>query len=124
MGVKSEICSLDWLAENYAKHKGKLIEISETRRDFLMGDADTCETEETNNSIIARLNWKGGEGVPPTQAVLFINGCRTFITDVKAEDIKDFGFRAGLKNDKIVFLHDKLKKPKPDFKNKNNAKTW
>lgn len=123
-------CPLDWLSQYYKEFKGKLIEIDDTLLSFIISHSDECQVERVDDSFrIVKARWNPGktaEGVafPSTYIRVEIFGKynkgdglnRNFITEIDAEDIPDFGFKADPKDSQIVFLKANIQRESSDEK--------
>jgi len=117
--VVQSACPIDWLAEYYQNHKGKLIEIDDTFVDFIKNHADKVRIVEKKKENFARIhaNFKAGvasDGTPfpATKLTTVVHGNawigdnqnRNFITRIDTDDIPGFGFKAKLDTSQIVHL--------------------
>ena len=132
--VVQSACPIDWLAEYYQNHKGKLIEVDDTFVDFIKNHAEKVRIVEKKKENFARIhaNFKAGvtaDGTPfpATKLTTVIHGNtwignnrnRNFITRVDADDIPGFGFNASLNTSQIVHLRAEVQK---DFEQDKDSK--
>jgi len=118
----------------YDEIRGKLIEISDEKLDYIASNQDGLVTTRTDEhgATIYEADWQEttdehGTTFPPIKFTIHsyeIRDTKTgqtfkrnFITDVQATDIPDFSIEPKKGNEEIVYLEKRFLRQKPTFNN-------
>ena len=103
-------CPLNWIAEFYKEHLGKLVEIDDVLLSYVLVHADNVRQKREGNSTVYELEWLANENHGHTKVLLDSHGSgwigdntnRNFITSIEAEDLPSYYLNT--ENRQIVFL--------------------